>query len=82
MPPGDIRNCIVALADSEHLMGRLFQFRFSEGKGLKGHNFGNLFITAMSRLTGDFEDAVRESSKVLAIRGRVVPSTTEKVVKY
>lgn len=80
LPPGDIRNCLVALADSEHLMGRLFQFRFDEGKNLKGHSFGNLFITAMSRLTGDFEKAVKESSKVLAIRGRVVPSTTDKVV--
>ena len=80
LPPGDIRNCLVALADSEHLMGRLFQFRFSEGKGLKGHNFGNLFITAMSRVTGDFEKGVKESSKVLAIRGRVIPSTTDKVV--
>ncbi len=80
LPPGDIRNCLVALADSEHLMGRLFQFRFDDGKDLKGHNFGNLFITAMTRLTGDFEDAVKLSSKVLAIRGRVVPSTTEKVI--
>jgi len=80
LPPGDIRNCLVALADAEHLMGRLFQFRFSEGIGLKGHNFGNLFITVMSRLTGDFEDGVRASSKVLAIRGRVVPSTTSKIV--
>lgn len=80
LPPGDIRNCLVALADSEHLMGRLFQFRFSEGKGLKGHNFGNLFITVMSRLTGDFEKGVKEASKVLAIRGRVIPSTTDKVV--
>jgi len=80
LPPGDIRNCLVALADSEHLMGKLFQFRFEEGKDLKGHNFGNLFITAMSRVTGDFEDAVKQSSKVLAIRGHVIPSTTDKVV--
>lgn len=80
LPPGDIRSCLVALADSEHLMGRLFQFRFNDGKDLKGHNFGNLFITAMLRLTGDFEQAIKLSSKVLAIRGRVVPSTTAKVV--
>ncbi|NQT22892.1 MAG: YvcK family protein [Candidatus Omnitrophica bacterium] len=80
LPPGDIRNCLVALADAEHLMGRLFQFRFNEGIGLKGHNFGNLFITVMSRLTGDFEDAVRAASKVLAIRGSVVPSATTKVI--
>ena len=79
LPPGDIRNCIVALADAEPLMGKLFQFRFEEGAGLKGHNFGNLFITAMCRLTGDFEKAVEESSKVLAIRGRVIPSTLNKV---
>lgn len=79
LPPGDIRSCIVALADAEPLMGKLFQFRFEEGVGLKGHNFGNLFITAMTRLTGDFEKAVEESSKVLAIRGRVVPSTLDKV---
>jgi len=79
LPPGDIRNCLVALANEEDLVGRLFQFRFDEGKDLKGHNFGNLFITAMSRVTGDFEKAVKESSKVLAVRGSVVPSTTDKV---
>ncbi|MDD5438939.1 MAG: YvcK family protein [Candidatus Omnitrophica bacterium] len=80
LPPGDIRNCLVALADAEDLMQRLFQFRFSEGKDLKGHSFGNLFITAMTRVTGDFEQAVKESSKVLSVRGNVVPSTTDKVV--
>ncbi len=79
LPPGDIRNCLVALANEEDLVGRLFQFRFEDGKDLKGHNFGNLFITAMSRVTGDFEKAVKESSKVLAVRGNVVPSTTEKI---
>jgi len=79
LPPGDIRNCIVALADAEPLMGKLFQFRFEKGLGLKGHNFGNLFITAMCDLTGDFEKAVKESSKILAIRGRVIPSTLNKV---
>jgi uncharacterized cofD-like protein len=79
LPPGDIRSCLVALADAEPLMGKLFQFRFEEGNELKGHNFGNLFITAMSKVTGDFDEAIRESSKVLAIRGRVVPSTLDKV---
>lgn len=79
LPPGDIRNCLVALADAEPLMGKLFQFRFGEGTELKGHSFGNLFITAMSKVTGDFDAAIKESSKVLAIRGSVVPSTLEKV---
>src|SRR3989338_5951621 len=78
--PGDIRNCLVALADAPALMGDLFQFRFSENSQLKGHNFGNLFLTAMFQLTGgDFEKAVKESSKVLAIRGKVVPSTVSNV---
>ena len=79
LPPGDIRNCLVALADAEPLMQRLFQYRFAEDSALKGHNFGNLFITAMTKITGDFERAVQASSKVLAIRGRVVPSTNTKV---
>jgi len=79
LPPGDIRNCLVALADTEPLMQRLFQYRFAEESALKGHNFGNLFITAMTKITGDFEQAVQASSKVLAIRGRVVPSTNAKV---
>ncbi|MBI3083688.1 MAG: YvcK family protein [Candidatus Omnitrophica bacterium] len=79
LPPGDIRNCLVALADTEPLMQRLFQYRFAEGSALQGHNFGNLFITAMTKITGDFERAVQASSKVLAIRGRVVPSTNMKV---
>jgi len=74
--PGDIRNCLVALADAPALMGELFQFRFSEDSELRGHNFGNLFLTAMVQLTGgDFERAVKETSRVLAIRGKVVPST-------
>jgi len=79
LPPGDIRNCLVALADTEPLMQRLFQYRFAEDSALHGHSFGNLFITAMTKITGDFERAVRASSKVLAIRGRVVPSTNMKV---
>ncbi len=79
LPPGDIRNCLVALSDSEDILGPLFQFRFTEGKGLDGHNFGNLFITALARVTGDFAKAIRESSKVLAIRGKVYPATLETV---
>lgn len=80
LPPGDIRNCLVALAEAEPMMRDLFQFRFGEGSELEGHNFGNLFITAMTKLTGDFEKAVKESSRVLAIRGQVIPSTLNKVV--
>lgn len=79
LPPGDIRNCLVALADAEPLMGKLFQFRFGEGTEFSGHSFGNLFITAMTKVTGDFDAAIKESSKVLAIRGNVVPSTLDKV---
>lgn len=79
LPPGDIRNCLVSLADSPSLMGELFQFRFQQDSELKGHNFGNLFITAMTKLTGDFKKAVEESSKVLAVRGRVLPSTLNRV---
>lgn len=80
LPPGDIRNCLVALADAEPLMQELFQFRFKEGASdLSGHSFGNLFILAMSKITGDFEKAVRESSRILNIRGRVVPSTISEV---
>jgi len=79
LPPGDIRNCLVALADAGPLIRDLFQYRFEVGEGLKGHSFGNLFISALSKVTGDFEKAVAESSKVLAIRGRVLPSTLEKV---
>lgn len=77
--PGDIRNCLVALADAPALMGQLFQFRFSQESQLQGHNFGNLFLTAMVQVTGDFEKAVKESSKVLAIRGRVIPSTVSNI---
>ncbi|HAH19805.1 MAG: hypothetical protein A2Y00_10810 [Omnitrophica WOR_2 bacterium GWF2_43_52] len=79
LPPGDIRNCLVALADAPSLMQDLFQFRFDTSSELSGHSFGNLFITVMTKLTGDFEKAVKESSKVLAIRGQVIPSTLNKV---
>ncbi|MDP2912713.1 MAG: YvcK family protein [Candidatus Omnitrophota bacterium] len=79
LPPGDIRNCLVALAEAEPLMSELFQFRFGEGTELSGHSFGNLFITAMTKVAGDFDVAIKESSKILAIRGRVLPSTLEKI---
>ena len=79
LPPGDFRNCLVALADAEPLVTRLFQYRFSKGSGLDGHSFGNLFIVAMSDITGSFEEAIHESSRVLAIRGRVLPSTLANV---
>ena len=80
LPPGDIRNCLVALADAPTLMRDLFQFRFDTNSQLYGHNFGNLFITVMTQLTGDFEKAIKETSKVLALRGQVIPSTLNKVV--
>lgn len=79
LPPGDIRNCLVSLAEAPQLMRDLFQYRFQEGNGIKGHSFGNLFITALTQVVGSFKDAVEESSKVLAIRGKVLPSTLEKI---
>jgi uncharacterized cofD-like protein len=80
LPPGDIRNCLVALADASTMMRDLFQFRFDSGSELAGHSFGNLFITVMTRLTGgDFEKAIRETSKVLALRGQVIPSSLSNV---
>lgn len=80
LPPGDIRNCLVAMADIEPLMESLFQYRFTGSSDLSGHNFGNLFIAAMTDITGDFEEAIKESSKVLAVRGQVLPATLENVV--
>lgn len=79
LPPGDLRNCIAALADDEALMTQLFQYRFGDGGSLNGHSFGNLFITAMAGITGSSERAILESSRVLAIQGRVVPSTLHDV---
>src|SRR3989442_15699704 len=79
LPPGDIRNCMVALSKDEALLSRLFQYRFSAGRGLAGHNFGNLFLAALTHVTGDFAEAVRVSSRVLAIRGRIFPSTVSNV---
>lgn len=78
-PPGDIRNCLVALADTEPLLERLLQFRFEAGEGLAGHNFGNLFLAAMTHIMGDFDSAIRETSRVLAVRGRVLPAVREDV---
>jgi uncharacterized cofD-like protein len=75
LPPGDIRNCIAALADEERLLTELFQYRFTAGDGLTGHSFGNLFLTAMCEIEGDLEQAIAASSKVLAIRGQVLPAT-------
>jgi uncharacterized cofD-like protein len=75
LPPGDIRKNIAALADAEPLMSRLFEYRFSEGEGLEGHSFGNLFIVAMTDVAGNFEEAVRETSRVLAVRGQILPAT-------
>ncbi|HIK30666.1 MAG TPA: YvcK family protein [Oscillatoriales cyanobacterium M59_W2019_021] len=75
LPPGDIRNCMAALADEEKLVTELFQYRFRSGEGLSGHSFGNLFLTAMSEVTGDLERAIAASSRVLAIRGQVLPAT-------
>lgn len=79
IPPGDIRNCIAALADEEQLITSLFQYRFKTGQGLEGHSFGNLFLTAMCQITGDMFSAIKESSKVLNISGRVLPSTLENI---
>ncbi|HEV2690820.1 MAG TPA: YvcK family protein [Bryobacteraceae bacterium] len=80
LAPGDIRNCMVALSEDEALLSRLFQYRFSEGRGLKGHSFGNLFLTALTNLTGDFAQAVKVSSEILASLGRIYPSTDANVV--
>ena len=77
LPPGDIRNCIAALADDEDLVTKLFQYRFKNGEGLEGHSFGNLFLTALVSITGDMVRAVKESSNVLSIRGRVLPATLD-----
>jgi uncharacterized cofD-like protein len=75
LPPGDVRNCLVALADDEALVTDLFRYRFTEGEGLTGHSFGNLFLAAMSGITGNFDRAIKESSRVLNVVGRVLPAT-------
>jgi len=79
LPPGDLRNCIAALADAEPLVHKLFQYRFAEGSELAGHSFGNLFIVAMSGVVGNFEEAIRQTSRVLAVRGQIIPSTLANV---
>jgi len=76
LPPGDIRNCMVALSEDEHLLSRLFQYRFEHGD-LEGHSFGNLFLAALNGISGDFAEAVQTSSQILAARGRIYPATTE-----
>lgn len=78
LPPGDIRNCMVALSEDEHLLSRLFQFRFDQGE-LEGHSFGNLFVAALSHITGDFAQAVQMSSQILATRGKIFPATNADV---
>lgn len=75
LPPGDFRNCLAALSDAEGLVGQLMQYRFGADSDLDGHSFGNLYLTAMTAITGSFEAALAESSRVLAVRGRVIPST-------
>src|ERR1700736_3203402 len=80
LPPGDIRNCMVALSEDETLLSKLFQYRFRTGRGLKGHSFGNLFLTALTEVIGDFSDAVKASAEVLKIRGHIYPSTEKNVV--
>ena len=79
LPPGDIRNCMVALSEDSALLSRLFQHRFQSGRGLKGHSFGNLFLMALTQIMGDFPEAVKASSEVLNIAGRIYPSTTANV---
>lgn len=82
LPPGDIRNCLVALAETETLMDRLFHYRFAQGEGLTGHNLGNLLLTALTDITGDFQTAIREASLVLKVRGQVLPSTLSQVTLH
>ncbi len=79
LPPGDIRNCLIALSNDEALLSQIFQYRFSSGAGLNGHSLGNLFITAMTDITGSFEEAVSEAGRVLAVVGRVLPATLHDV---
>lgn len=76
LPPGDLRNCMVALSEEEDLLSQLFTHRFRGGNGLKGHSFGNLFVAALTEITGDFAQAVQLASKILATRGRIYPATT------
>ncbi len=75
LPPGDLRNCLAALSNNEDLLSQVFQYRFASGTGLEGHSLGNLLITALTEITGSFEQAVAESGRVLAVYGQVLPST-------
>jgi len=77
--PGDIRNCLVALADDEDLVARLFQYRFVSGDGLAGHSFGNLFLTALTGITGDFSQAILTAESILSVKGRILPATLSDV---
>src|ERR1700738_2170983 len=79
LPPGDVRNCIVALSEDEALLSRLFQHRFVKGSGLEGHSFGNLFLAALTSVTKDFSEAVRLSSEILLTRGHIYPATTSNI---
>jgi len=79
LPPGDVRNCIVALSEDEALLSRLFQHRFEKGSGLEGHSFGNLFLAALTSITGDFAEAIRVSSEILLTRGHIYPATMSSV---
>jgi uncharacterized cofD-like protein len=79
LPPGDIRNCIVALSEDEALLSQLFRHRFDKGSGLEGHSFGNLFLAALTSITNDFSEAVRLSSEILVTRGHIYPSTTSNI---
>src|SRR5437868_13687124 len=79
LPPGDIRNCVVGLSEDEALLSRLFQHRFQKGSGLEGHSFGNLFLAALTSITGDFAEAVRLSSEILLTRGHIFPATSSNI---
>ncbi|MGC1372344.1 MAG: gluconeogenesis factor YvcK family protein, partial [Candidatus Sulfotelmatobacter sp.] len=79
LPPGDVRNCIVALSEDEALLSQLFRHRFAKGSGLEGHSFGNLFLAALTDITQDFSEAVRLSSEILVTRGHIYPSTTSNI---
>src|SRR6201985_2678944 len=79
LPPGDVRNCLVALSEDENFLSKLFQFRFSSPGDLEGHNFGNLFLAALTAMTGDFAVAVKQASEILATRGHILPATTANV---
>ncbi len=81
-PPGDIRSCIVALSEEEATLSQLFRYRFQAGEGLEGHSFGNLFLSAMTAITGDFSQAVKQSSAILATRGHIYPATTSNAQLY